>query len=195
MLSSLPCKLWHSKRLIKIIAIIIIITIWYVHIYQYLEWSSSTLHNQRIHWLFIKHLLRAWCISQGQLGYFAITNIPIVSVTQNNKSHIDSEMSLLEAARVTFNSHFSSQNKSNGHFRGVERVWFYSEPEGTEQEEAAETEKESCQPAAPLGAWDVAVNKTLPSESLSSSEGRKRIDTVNWGLQFVLAFLFLLIGA
>ena len=84
MLSSVPCKLWHSKRLIKIIAIIII-TIWYVHIYQYLEWSSSTLHNQRIHWLFIKHLLKAWCISQGQLGYFAITNIPIVSVTQNNK--------------------------------------------------------------------------------------------------------------
>ena len=98
---------------------------------------------------------------------------------EGGKSHIDSETSLLEAARVTFNSHFRSQNKSNGHFRGVGRVWFYSEPEGAEQEEAAETEKESCQPAAPLGAWDVTVNKTLPSESLSSSEGRKRIDIVN----------------
>ena len=74
-------------------------------------------------------------------------------------------------------------------------MWFYSEPEGAEQEEAAETEKESCQPAAPLGAWDVTVNKTLPSESLSSSEGRKRIDIVNWGLQFALAFLFLFTGA
>ena len=74
---------------------------------------------------------------------------------EGRKSHIDSGTPVLEAAHVTFNAHFKSQNKSNGHFRGVERVWFYSELEGAEQEEAAETTKESYQPAAPLGAWDV----------------------------------------
>lgn len=79
----------------------------------------------------------------------------------------------MEAAHVTFNAHFKSQNKSNGHFGGVGRVWFYSEPEGAEQEEAAETMKEFYQPAAPLGAWDVTVNKPCPQRPYHPVKGEK----------------------